>query len=192
MTAGPVRPPLADWGNQTQQRWPPPQQPLPQPDATALPCSLRGVDSDASTPAQRSDETGTHSSLDPFAVNRPPAADMTSQPQPPTAPASAPADHYSRLNVAYDASTADIAAAFRRQARAMHPDKIVHQQQASGVGGAISEFDRRAASARFCALQQSYAVLSNEHSRAQYDQALKGQTRGKSRVRRCGVSACAC
>jgi curved DNA-binding protein CbpA len=67
---------------------------------------------------------------------------------------------YQLLGVPREASQADITRAYRRQARAMHPD--------SRPQGA-------AAPARFRAVAEAYQVLSDPARRADYDRALPGR-----------------
>jgi curved DNA-binding protein CbpA len=72
-------------------------------------------------------------------------------------------DHYQLLGVAHGASREEIAQAWRRRARAEHPD--------SRPGEAGDE-----AADRFRALAEAYRVLSDPGRRAAYDRALgRGQ-----------------
>jgi curved DNA-binding protein CbpA len=78
-----------------------------------------------------------------------------------TQPGGAVPDLYQLLGVAREASGADIAHAYRRKARAMHPDS---RPQDTG------------APARFRALAGAYQVLSDPGRRAAYDRALRHET----------------
>ncbi len=72
-------------------------------------------------------------------------------------------DHYRLLGVARDASREEIARAWRRRARAEHPDS---RQGQAGDETAV----------RFRALAEAYHVLSDPRRRAAYDRALgRGQ-----------------
>jgi curved DNA-binding protein CbpA len=70
-------------------------------------------------------------------------------------------DHYQLLGVARGASPEEIAQAWRRRARAEHPDR-----QPSEAGDE--------AAGRFRALAEAYRVLSDPGRRAAYDRALGG------------------
>jgi len=83
--------------------------------------------------------------------------------------AAAAQDHYALLGVAYDASDAVIASAYRTQALRLHPDK------AAGAGVGLSASERAQANAQFLHLQQAYSVLKDKEARQQYDAALQGQ-----------------
>ena len=72
-------------------------------------------------------------------------------------------DHYRLLGVARDASREEIARAWRRRARAEHPDRRPGQAGDEAAG-------------RFRALAEAYRVLSDPGLRAAYDRALgRGQ-----------------
>ncbi len=72
-------------------------------------------------------------------------------------------DHYRLLGVARDASREEIARAWRRRARAEHPDRRTGQASDEAAG-------------RFRALAEAYRVLSDPGRRAAYDHALgRGQ-----------------
>ena len=71
-------------------------------------------------------------------------------------------DHYQLLGVPPGASREEIAQAWRRLARAEHPDSR------TGEAG-------EAASARFRALAEAWHVLSDPARRAAYDRTLEGQ-----------------
>jgi curved DNA-binding protein CbpA len=72
-------------------------------------------------------------------------------------------DHYRLLGVARGASREEIARAWRRRARAEHPDRRPGQ---AGAEAAV----------RFRALAEAYRVLSDPGRRAAYDRALgRGQ-----------------
>jgi curved DNA-binding protein CbpA len=74
-------------------------------------------------------------------------------------------DHYQLLGVARGASREEIAQAWRRRARAEHPDS--RPGQAGDAAG------------RFRALAEAYRVLSDPGRRAAYDRALaRGQAAG--------------
>jgi curved DNA-binding protein CbpA len=76
-------------------------------------------------------------------------------------------DHYRLLGVAHGASREEIARAWRRRARAEHPD--------SQPGQAGDEAGDQAAN-RFRALAEAYHVLSDPGRRAAYDRVLgRGQ-----------------
>jgi len=64
-------------------------------------------------------------------------------------------DHYARLGVTRDATPEEVARAFRRLAREMHPD----------VGGSAPDF---------AAAAEAYRVLSEATARAEYDRELDG------------------
>lgn len=66
-------------------------------------------------------------------------------------------DYYAILGVPKDASQADIKKAFRKHARACHPDLAKAE-------------DRPGAEARFKEINEAYEVLKNPESRAKYDQ----------------------
>jgi curved DNA-binding protein CbpA len=68
-------------------------------------------------------------------------------------------DLYRVLGVPHDAVAADITSAYRRQARAWHPDMV---PAAAG------------AAARFRAVAEAYQVLSDPAQRAGYDRARQG------------------
>jgi len=75
-------------------------------------------------------------------------------------------DHYQLLGVARGASREEVAQAWRRRARAEHPD--------ARPGEAGNE-----AAGRFRALAEAYRVLSDPGRRAAYDRALaRGQAAG--------------
>jgi curved DNA-binding protein CbpA len=67
-------------------------------------------------------------------------------------------DLYELLGISRGASRADISRAYRRQARAIHPDS--HPQETH-------------ASAQFRDLTEAYQILSNPARRADYDRALR-------------------
>ena len=67
-------------------------------------------------------------------------------------------DLYTRLGVARESSGADIAHAYRRRARDIHPDSRPHDPDAP---------------ARFRALAEAYHVLSDPARRAAYDRTLR-------------------
>ena len=83
-------------------------------------------------------------------------------------------DLYQLLGVPHEASRADIAQAWRRRARAEHPD--------SRPGDA-------AAPGRFRALAGAWHVLGNPARRAAYDQALAREQTPRSASRRPGPAA---
>lgn len=68
-------------------------------------------------------------------------------------------DHYRRLGVGPDASAAEIRSAYRRLARALHPDH---------GGGAASEMT---------SLNDAYATLRDPTRRAAYDRTLRAGRR---------------
>jgi hypothetical protein len=68
-------------------------------------------------------------------------------------------DHYQVLGVTYDASSGEITQAWRRQARAEHPD---HRPPEAST----------AAARRFRALAEAYRVLGDPARRAAYDRTL--------------------
>jgi curved DNA-binding protein CbpA len=75
-------------------------------------------------------------------------------------------DHYQLLGVARGASREEIAQAWRRRARAEHPDSRPGQAGDAAAG-------------RFRALAEAYRVLSDPGRRAAYDRALaRGQAAG--------------
>ncbi len=74
-----------------------------------------------------------------------------------TRPEDDPSDFYQLLAVAPNATSVDIARAYRRQARAAHPD---------------SHPADPAAPARFRALASAYRVLSDPAARAAYDHSI--------------------
>ena len=75
-------------------------------------------------------------------------------------------DHYQLLGVARGASREEIAQAWRRRARAEHPDRRPGQAGDAAAG-------------RFRALAEAYRVLSDPGRRAAYDRALaRGQAAG--------------
>jgi curved DNA-binding protein CbpA len=77
-------------------------------------------------------------------------------------------DLYQLLGVARDASREEIALAWRRRARAEHPDARPGDAHAPG---------------RFCALAGAWQVLSDPARRAAYDRSLgSGQPAGRVRV----------
>jgi len=69
-------------------------------------------------------------------------------------------DHYETLGVSREATAAEIKAAFRKLARKHHPDKN------PGDDGATERYQR---------VQRAYDVLSDEESRASYDQTGSDQ-----------------
>ncbi len=75
-------------------------------------------------------------------------------------------DHYQLLGVARGASREEIAQAWRRRARAEHPDSRPGQASDAAAG-------------QFRALAEAYRVLSDPGRRAAYDRALaRGQAAG--------------
>src|SRR5213082_2526265 len=68
-------------------------------------------------------------------------------------------DHYQLLGVARGASREEIAQAWRRRARAEHPDRRPGEADEEAAG-------------RFRALAEAYHVLSDPGRRAAYDRAL--------------------
>ena len=70
-------------------------------------------------------------------------------------------DHYQLLGVARGASREEIAQAWRRRARAEHPDRRPGEAGDEAAG-------------RFRALAEAYRVLSDPGRRAAYDRALAG------------------
>jgi curved DNA-binding protein CbpA len=75
-------------------------------------------------------------------------------------------DHYQLLGVARGASREEIAQAWRRRARAEHPDRRPGEAGDEAAG-------------RFRALAEAYRVLSDPGRRAAYDRALaRGQAAG--------------
>jgi curved DNA-binding protein CbpA len=70
-------------------------------------------------------------------------------------------DHYQLLGVARGASREEIAQAWRRRARAEHPDRQPGEAGDEAAG-------------RFRALAEAYRVLSDPGRRAAYDRALAG------------------
>jgi len=70
-----------------------------------------------------------------------------------------PPDHYQLLGVARDASREEIAQAWRRRARAEHPDRRPAEAGEAAAG-------------RFRALAEAYRVLADTGRRAAYDRAL--------------------
>ena len=68
-------------------------------------------------------------------------------------------DHYQVLGVTRDATSDDITQAWRRRARAEHPDHRPPE-------------DRTAAAGRFRALTEAYRVLGDSRRRAAYDRTL--------------------
>ena len=76
-----------------------------------------------------------------------------------------PPDFYGVLGVAPTASAAEIKAAYRRAAKATHPDLN---------GGGDGADDGLA----FKAVAQAYEVLSDAHARYVYDQSLAGGSGG--------------
>ena len=67
-------------------------------------------------------------------------------------------DHYRTLEIAYDASEADVKGAFRRLAKESHPD--LHPGDASAV-------------ARFQRLVDAHSTLTNDSARRAYDPVWK-------------------
>jgi curved DNA-binding protein CbpA len=77
-------------------------------------------------------------------------------------------DHYRQLGVARSASREEITQAWRRRARAEHPDRRPGQADDEAVG-------------RFRALAEAYRVLSDPARRAAYDRALECGQAGAGR-----------
>ena len=77
-------------------------------------------------------------------------------------------DHYQVLDVARAASREEITQAWRRRARAEHPDR-----RPPGAGDA--------AAGRFRALAEAYHVLSDPDRRAAYDRTLSPAARTRGR-----------
>ena len=71
-------------------------------------------------------------------------------------------DHYRTLEIAYDASEADVKGAFRRLAKESHPD--LHPGDASAV-------------ARFQRLVDAHSTLTNDSARRAYDPVWKSTSR---------------
>src|SRR5688572_1312617 len=83
---------------------------------------------------------------------------MTAQPEP---------DYYARLGVPETATDAEIASAFRRLARRLHPD--VNPGAPLGPG-------------RFTEAAAAYDVLGNRARREAYDAARNGRSRGGTSI----------
>jgi curved DNA-binding protein CbpA len=79
----------------------------------------------------------------------------------------APMDHYDLLGLEREATAASIRAAYLRLCATTHPDR---------PGGSPEAFD---------ALKKAYAVLSNEESRAVYDERLPAPNTARPKVRQC-------
>ena len=77
-------------------------------------------------------------------------------------------DHYQLLGVARGASREEIAQAWRRRARAEHPDRRPGEAGDEAAG-------------RFRALAEAYRVLSDPVRRAAYDRALGHGRIGRSK-----------
>tara|TARA_B110001452_G_scaffold44035_1_gene33707 strand:- start:5 stop:685 length:681 start_codon:yes stop_codon:yes gene_type:complete len=73
-------------------------------------------------------------------------------------------DHYTTLDVARDASTAEIRKAYRKAALRWHPDK--------------NPGDRDAAEAMFIKVSEAYEILGSEEARAAYDRGVPARAGG--------------
>jgi len=82
-------------------------------------------------------------------------------------------DYYRLLGVAYDSTPSQIASAFRRVARRLHPDKQQQQQQRIQQKDSAADAGTRKHEEEFIRLQQAYHVLRHADTREQYDAALR-------------------
>ena len=87
-------------------------------------------------------------------------------------------EHYDELGVRPTATTAEIRSSYLALARRFHPDRL--------TGGTPAE--REQASARMAKINASWSVLSDEHRRAAYDAAWKGDAPSGATVRDAGHS----
>ena len=84
-----------------------------------------------------------------------------------------PTDHYSCLGVAADADVVALRAAYLVQAKRWHPDVQIN----------ATPDERRAAAARFRAVREAWACLSDPDQRAAYDRRLPPQASARPRAR---------
>jgi hypothetical protein len=92
--------------------------------------------------------------------------------------------YYTLLGIPETATTDDIKAAFRRQAREYHPDTLPEEIRARAVG--------RDAEEKFKQLKEAYEVLSDPAKRRQYDKQLailRGKTRSQRSARQARPAA---